>query len=100
MNDAKECFKKHYQKVDYRECKYVFHSNFSFLDEAIDKLIQSIEKLGCKIPNDFFECKDCGDLSMSGGFTVPMDGEINYKPKVQILFKIRKHLNYSIYRLL
>lgn len=35
----------------------------------IQKLIDNIETLGCKIPKDFFVCRPC-DANITGGFTV------------------------------
>jgi mitochondrial inner membrane protease ATP23 len=48
----------------------------------VHHLLQSIEKLGCPIPKDFFSCQTC-DKTISGGFTPNNDkNNKNYSPKI------------------
>ena len=51
---------------------------------ALRKLIESIEALGCKIPDDFIVCRSCGEAGISGGFAVPSSTNQAYKPQIVI----------------
>lgn len=51
-------------------------------NKNIQKLIDSIEELGCKIPKDFFACRTC-DGKISGGFAVNTSpGSDEFLPKI------------------
>jgi mitochondrial inner membrane protease ATP23 len=47
------------------------------------QLIDSIEALGCKIPEDFIVCRHCDTVAISGGFSIPQKDE-EYKPQIVI----------------
>lgn len=49
-------------------------------NKKIQKLIDSINNLGCKIPKDFIVCRSC-DGNVSGGFVVQSD-TAEYKPTI------------------
>lgn len=49
----------------------------------VKKLMESIEQLGCTIPNGFFECWPCQN-DISGGFSVGGEGNKAYVPKVVV----------------
>ncbi len=80
MNDIKELFT---EKDPHRLCEkridYAIKNNNTVLF-----LLNSIEKLGCKLPNDFFICRTCPE-EISGGITVPNsleEAKKSYKPQV------------------
>ena len=53
-------------------------------NRVVQKLIDNIDTLGCKIPKDFFACRKC-DSDMTGGFMLPqssMDTSTTYLPRI------------------
>jgi hypothetical protein len=52
----------------------------------IQKLVDSIDVLGCTIPKDFFACRQC-DATITGGFAINTseDGAGTFLPKVSKL---------------
>lgn len=48
------------------------------------RLIDSIQALGCSLPKDFMVCRPCESAQMSGGFVVPnhSDKSTEYKPQI------------------
>ena len=66
---------------DHKKCisrlEYVLSTN-----EKAQRLVDSIEKMGCSIPSSFFVCRPCEGAAISGGFVVaPSDGS-PYKPQI------------------
>lgn len=52
-------------------------------NKTAQKMIDSIESLGCKLPKNFFLCRSCDGADISGGFSIPVKGE-PYSPQVVI----------------
>ena len=44
-------------------------------DWKVKKLIDSMEKLGCQLPEKFFTCKSCGNDEAVGGF-IPVEKQV------------------------
>lgn len=55
-------------------------------NKKIQKLIDSIEELGCSLPRDFFACRPC-EAEITGGFRVegsPVSDK-EYSPQVRMI---------------
>ena len=50
-------------------------------NKTIQKMIESIENLGCKLPENFFACRPC-DENISGGLLTNSAKAKDYKPQV------------------
>lgn len=50
-------------------------------DTKVKGLMDSIQKLGCKLPEDFFTCGNCPP-QVSGGFTLDDKKSEVYKPQL------------------
>ena len=61
-------------------CEKYLESNLT-KNIRILKLVESIEKLGCPIPVDFFACRHCDD-NITGGFRAQVEGDSDYKPQI------------------
>jgi inner membrane protease ATP23 len=52
-------------------------------NKTAQKLVDSIQGLGCKIPSNFFVCRSCDSAEISGGFSIPVKGE-PYSPQIVV----------------
>lgn len=74
-------------------------------DKEVQKMVDSIEGLGCKLPSNFFSCRKCG-ADITGGFKaemVPPDGNSSstaskFIPKVIACENKTQNQTYSMFR--
>jgi hypothetical protein len=66
----------------HEKCNAMLHAAVT-LNPKVQKMIDSIEALGCTIPKNFFICRPC-DAEISGGFNVgsSQTKESGYQPQI------------------
>ncbi|KAJ1434525.1 peptidase M76 [Ochromonadaceae sp. CCMP2298] len=66
----------------HEKCNAMLHAAVT-LNPKVQKMIDSIEALGCTIPKSFFICRPC-DAEISGGFNVgsSQTKESGYQPQI------------------
>jgi mitochondrial inner membrane protease ATP23 len=71
--------------ADHKKCMDRLHLAVT-TNKRVQNLLDAIEHLGCKIPDDFLGCKKCGVKNISGGFIVAQANQdaSTYQPKIAV----------------